>query len=66
MSTKQGEVYIRGRKRSGLISDDEISGLRIGLVSFNMLIFKCYQVFSCNLIYLSVNRCSKVRHFLIL
>ena len=29
----QGEVYIRGRKRDGLISDEEISGLRIGLVS---------------------------------
>ena len=30
----QGEVYIRGRKRSGLIGDDELSGLRIGLVKF--------------------------------
>lgn len=29
----QGEVYIRGKKRAGLISDEEISGLRIGLVS---------------------------------
>jgi len=28
----QGEVYIRGKKRAGLISDEEISGLRIGLV----------------------------------
>lgn len=32
MSGWQGEVYIRGRKRSGLISDEEMSGLRIGLV----------------------------------
>ena len=32
---KQGEVYIRGRKRVGLISDEEISGLRIGLVEFS-------------------------------
>lgn len=31
---EQGEVYIRGRKRAGLISDEEISGLRIGLVKF--------------------------------
>lgn len=30
--TEQGEVYIRCRKRDGLISDEEISGLRIGLV----------------------------------
>lgn len=32
LSHAQGEVYIRGKKRDGLISDDEISGLRIGLV----------------------------------
>jgi len=47
LSNDQGEVYIRGRKRDGLISDDEISGLRIGLVSFivicNMLILKGCQ-----------------------
>ena len=32
----QGEVFIRGKKREGLISDEEvsISGLRIGLVIF--------------------------------
>ena len=28
----QGEVYICGKKRQGLISDEELSGLRIGLV----------------------------------
>ena len=33
VSNDQGEVYIRGKKRAGLISDEEISGLRIGLVS---------------------------------
>ena len=32
LSNDQGEVYIRGRKRVGLISDEEMSGLRIGLV----------------------------------
>lgn len=32
MLDEQGEVYIRGKKRDGLISDEEISGLRIGLV----------------------------------
>lgn len=35
MSNEQGEVYIRGRKREGLISDQDISGLRIGLVNFS-------------------------------
>lgn len=49
---EQGEVYICGRKRVGLVSDDDISGLRIGLVSFrvicNMLILKCYYFFFCN------------------
>ncbi|KAL5058609.1 hypothetical protein RYX36_030213 [Vicia faba] len=58
LAPDKGEVYIRGRKRRGLISDDEISGLRIGLVSFrlvcNMLILKCYHVFSCNLIHLFI------------
>ena len=34
MLEEQGEVYIRGKRRDGLISDNEMSGLRIGLVSF--------------------------------
>lgn len=29
---EQGDVFICGRKRHGLISDEEIPGLRIGLV----------------------------------
>ena len=35
-------MYIRGRKRVGLIDDEELSGLRIGLVRtvFNLNIFK--------------------------
>ncbi|KAG2293033.1 hypothetical protein Bca4012_006069 [Brassica carinata] len=28
----KGEVYIRGKKRAGLTSDEEVSGLCIGLV----------------------------------
>ncbi|CAA7041807.1 unnamed protein product [Microthlaspi erraticum] len=32
LAPDKGEVYIRGKKRVGLISDEEISGLRIGLV----------------------------------
>ncbi|RZC63456.1 hypothetical protein C5167_025210 [Papaver somniferum] len=32
LAPDKGEVYIRGRKRRGLISDDDMSGLRIGLV----------------------------------
>lgn len=55
LSNWQGEVYIRGKKRVGLVSDDDISGLRIGLVSFriidNMVIFKCYSVFIVILFY---------------
>ncbi|KAF3515470.1 hypothetical protein DY000_02063049 [Brassica cretica] len=33
LASDKGEVYIRGKKRAGLISDEEISGLRIGLVT---------------------------------
>ncbi|KAL5726027.1 Protein TRIGALACTOSYLDIACYLGLYCEROL 3 [Ranunculus cassubicifolius] len=32
LTPDKGEVFIRGKKRRGLISDEEISGLRIGLV----------------------------------
>jgi hypothetical protein len=38
---EQGDVYIRGRRRVGLISDEEITGLRIGLVKFS---FKLYII----------------------
>ena len=38
---EQGEVYIRGRKRVGLIDDEELSGLRIGLVR---IIFKLHII----------------------
>lgn len=31
---EQGEVFICGKKRQGLVSDEDISGLRIGLVYF--------------------------------
>ncbi|EXC29922.1 Protein TRIGALACTOSYLDIACYLGLYCEROL 3 [Morus notabilis] len=41
---EQGEVYIRGRKRAGLISDDEISGLRIGLVFQSAALFDSLTV----------------------
>ena len=37
---EQGEVYIRGRKRVGLIDDEELSGIRIGLVRiFSNLVY---------------------------
>ncbi|KAL5566997.1 hypothetical protein UlMin_030161 [Ulmus minor] len=39
-----GEVYIRGRKRAGLISDEEISGLRIGLVFQSAALFDSLSV----------------------
>jgi hypothetical protein len=31
---EQGEVFICGKKRHGLVSDEDLSGLRIGLVYF--------------------------------
>lgn len=33
---KQGEVLICGRERHGLVDDEEISGLQIGLVKFTL------------------------------
>ncbi|KAL0804313.1 hypothetical protein Bca101_096803 [Brassica carinata] len=33
LGISQGEVYIRGKKRAGLTSDKEVSGLCIGLLS---------------------------------
>ena len=38
-NNEQGEVFICGKKRQGLVSDEDISGLRIGLVYF--LIHPC-------------------------
>ncbi|CAK7348203.1 unnamed protein product [Dovyalis caffra] len=39
-----GEVYIRGKKRDGLISDEEMSGLRIGLVFQSAALFDSLTV----------------------
>ncbi|XP_068342025.1 protein TRIGALACTOSYLDIACYLGLYCEROL 3, chloroplastic-like [Pyrus communis] len=44
LAPDKGEVYIRGRKRVGLISDDEISGLRIGLVFQSAALFDSLTV----------------------
>lgn len=44
LSPDKGEVYIRGRKRDGLISDEEISGLRIGLVFQSAALFDSLTV----------------------
>ncbi|KAK2990921.1 hypothetical protein RJ640_028698 [Escallonia rubra] len=44
MVNEQGEVYIRGRLRRGLISDEEISGLRIGLVFQSAALFDSLTV----------------------
>ncbi|XP_024030990.1 protein TRIGALACTOSYLDIACYLGLYCEROL 3, chloroplastic [Morus notabilis] len=44
LTPDKGEVYIRGRKRAGLISDDEISGLRIGLVFQSAALFDSLTV----------------------
>ncbi|CAN1164174.1 Protein TRIGALACTOSYLDIACYLGLYCEROL 3, chloroplastic [Linum perenne] len=40
----KGEVYIRGRRRDGLISDNEMSGLRIGLVFQSAALFDSLTV----------------------
>ncbi|XP_052194752.1 protein TRIGALACTOSYLDIACYLGLYCEROL 3, chloroplastic isoform X2 [Diospyros lotus] len=40
----KGEVFIRGRRRQGLISDEEISGLRIGLVFQSAALFDSLTV----------------------
>ncbi|KAK4480184.1 hypothetical protein RD792_013246 [Penstemon davidsonii] len=44
LSPDKGEVFIRGRRRHGLISDDEISGLRIGLVFQSAALFDSLTV----------------------
>ncbi|GAB4835398.1 Protein TRIGALACTOSYLDIACYLGLYCEROL 3, chloroplastic [Ancistrocladus abbreviatus] len=44
LAPDKGEVYIRGRKRHGLISDEEISGLRIGLVFQSAALFDSLTV----------------------
>ncbi|CAM8894590.1 unnamed protein product [Rhodiola kirilowii] len=44
LAPDKGEVYIRGKKRVGLISDEEISGLRIGLVFQSAALFDSLTV----------------------
>lgn len=44
LTPDKGEVLIRGRKRHGLISDEEISGLRIGLVFQSAALFDSLTV----------------------
>ncbi|XP_008443719.1 protein TRIGALACTOSYLDIACYLGLYCEROL 3, chloroplastic isoform X2 [Cucumis melo] len=44
LSPDKGEVYIRGRKRIGLIDDEELSGLRIGLVFQSAALFDSLTV----------------------
>ncbi|KAJ7978251.1 putative Abc transporter [Quillaja saponaria] len=44
LAPDKGEVYIRGRKRAGLISDEELSGLRIGLVFQSAALFDSLTV----------------------
>ncbi|XP_015875657.1 protein TRIGALACTOSYLDIACYLGLYCEROL 3, chloroplastic isoform X1 [Ziziphus jujuba] len=44
LAPDKGDVYIRGRKRAGLISDEEISGLRIGLVFQSAALFDSLTV----------------------
>ncbi|KAJ0080461.1 hypothetical protein Patl1_24077 [Pistacia atlantica] len=44
LALDKGEVYIRGRRRAGLISDEEISGLRIGLVFQSAALFDSLTV----------------------
>lgn len=44
LAPDKGEVFFRGRKRVGLISDEEISGLRIGLVFQSAALFDSLTV----------------------
>ncbi|PKA53397.1 Protein trigalactosyldiacylglycerol 3, chloroplastic [Apostasia shenzhenica] len=44
LSPDRGEVLIRGRKRPGLVDDEEISGLRIGLVFQSAALFDSLTV----------------------
>ncbi|GKB38999.1 protein trigalactosyldiacylglycerol 3, chloroplastic [Tanacetum coccineum] len=44
LAPDKGEVYIRGRRRHGLISDDDMSGLRIGLVFQSAALFDSLTV----------------------
>ncbi|XP_047941985.1 protein TRIGALACTOSYLDIACYLGLYCEROL 3, chloroplastic-like isoform X1 [Salvia hispanica] len=44
LAPDKGEVLIRGRRRHGLISDEELSGLRIGLVFQSAALFDSLTV----------------------
>ncbi|XP_010319736.1 ABC transporter I family member 5 isoform X2 [Solanum lycopersicum] len=44
LAPDKGEVLIRGKLRNGLVSDDEISGLRIGLVFQSAALFDSLTV----------------------
>ncbi|MFS7928777.1 putative ABC-type sulfate transporter [Helianthus anomalus] len=44
LAPDKGEVYIRGRRRHGLISDGDMSGLRIGLVFQSAALFDSLTV----------------------
>ncbi|XP_077252099.1 non-intrinsic ABC protein 11 [Tasmannia lanceolata] len=44
LAPDKGDVLIRGRKRHGLVSDEEISGLRIGLVFQSAALFDSMTV----------------------
>ncbi|XP_038978031.1 protein TRIGALACTOSYLDIACYLGLYCEROL 3, chloroplastic-like isoform X2 [Phoenix dactylifera] len=44
LAPDKGEVFICGRKRHGLVSDEEISGLRIGLVFQSAALFDSLTV----------------------
>ncbi|KAL8115988.1 hypothetical protein AgCh_022472 [Apium graveolens] len=44
LAPDKGEVFVRGRRRHGLISDEEISGLRIGLVFQSAALFDSLTV----------------------
>ncbi|KAK9146151.1 hypothetical protein Sjap_006054 [Stephania japonica] len=44
LAPDKGDVFIRGKKRHGLISDEEISGLRIGLVFQSAALFDSLTV----------------------
>jgi ABC-type transporter Mla maintaining outer membrane lipid asymmetry ATPase subunit MlaF len=44
LAPDKGDVYICGKKRQGLISDEDLSGLRIGLVFQSAALFDSLTV----------------------
>jgi ABC-type transporter Mla maintaining outer membrane lipid asymmetry ATPase subunit MlaF len=58
LAPDKGDVYVCGKKRQGLISDEDLSGLRIGLVSSSFSPF--YSFHCCRASLQFVDNCGKL------